>query len=50
MTNPNPDFKEVKMQESTGRCICWDETYRTVYRRRFGRAQGETAGGDKGRR
>ncbi len=46
MANPNADFKEVKAQELTRRCICWDEAYRTVYRRRFGRPQGETASGE----
>lgn len=35
MANPNPDFKEVKMQEPTRRCICWDPVYQTVYRQRF---------------
>jgi hypothetical protein len=35
LTNPNPDFKEVKMQESTHRCICWDKDYRTIYHQRF---------------
>ena len=35
MTNPNPDFREAKMQEPTGRCICWDSAYQTVYRQLF---------------
>jgi hypothetical protein len=35
MANPNPDFKEAKMQEPTRRCICWDPVYQAVYRQRF---------------
>jgi hypothetical protein len=35
LSNPNPDFKEVKMQEPTHRCICWDNDYRTIYHHRF---------------
>lgn len=36
MMNPNPAFKSMRLQEPTGRCICWDEDYSHIYRQRFG--------------
>ena len=43
LTNPNPDFKTVKLQDPTRRCICRDDVYRSVYRNRFGEAKTESA-------
>jgi molybdopterin/thiamine biosynthesis adenylyltransferase len=35
MMNPNPEFKSVKKQDPTGRCICCDQDYVAIYRQRF---------------
>ena len=35
LMNPNPDFKSVRLQEPTRRCICWDRDYVDIYKRRF---------------
>ena len=36
LSRPNPAFRRTRLQEASGKCICWDPDYLAVYSEKYG--------------